>query len=844
MSNKHNGKSTQAAKGASQSPTRPHGAASTVAGPTVSQTPDWQAAAKSAQERLVEQKREQEADIRRLRTEADADIAKAKQQLVLEVSTKRSELSALEQAVKEQQRAYGSLERALSERESSCRKKEAALAEQAARLSEREINAEQGFLTEKVQILLPIQEQVARFREQRDKLEAEIAARQSAAQLTAREQAAQRAQTWAQQDAQRTASEADERRKFDEAFAVSRQQRQTQLEQEVAAERRKAEDGWRQTLKERTDLLDGRAAELRELTQNLDSQARELRRAQRDLNADQDMLAEDKSALERKVQRLVTEGTEDLRHQLDSLTQQLSDARTTRDTYGADLDSRRELDRRFGGRTPKQVLGDLTALERDRDGLAQQLRERLDPGAELRLAMLEKERSAWLEQQAVLQGDLAKATGELANRRLAAIELETLRTQKEALEASKQLLDGAVAELRGRVDELTRQDDHRNPMPALTDMDADENLQTQSRTTSPLRRATPTLAEFAQDLRHRIAVGVEGRTLYYAERDVRAFLGGLAMTRLMLLQGISGTGKTSLPLAFTTAVGGAVEVVEVQAGWRDRQDLIGYYNAFHRHYYPTNFLQALYRAGTPAHKDRLFLIVLDEINLSRPEQFFADFLSALEQPIDMRRLTLVQDAIPEGPKLLVDGKHLPIPPNVWFVGTANHDESTTGFAEKTYDRAHIMEMPRKTEASEFEVQSRGPRGAISHVELEKAFDEAVMSHGTDAKKATAWLRTAQFAKTLQSQFRVSWGNRLENQLGRYLPVVVEAGGSVGEAMDHLLETKVLRKLRDRHDVRHTALEQLREQLWEAWPELDEKNLPDRCLALIEDELGKKRQEDV
>jgi len=67
------------------------------------------------------------------------------------------------------------------------------------------------------------------------------------------------------------------------------------------------------------------------------------------------------------------------------------------------------------------------------------------------------------------------------------------------------------------------------------------------------------------------------------------------MTRFILLQGISGTGKTSLGLALAHAVGAGVEVVEVQAGWRDRQDLIGYYNAFHRHYYATyhNYLVEL-----------------------------------------------------------------------------------------------------------------------------------------------------------------------------------------------------------------------------------------------------------
>jgi hypothetical protein len=591
-------------------------------------------------------------------------------------------------------------------------------------------------------------------------------------------------------------------------------------------------------------VLDERAAELDERADTLAARARELRGAEQDLKAEQEILAEDKAALDRKVERMVTERTEALRHETEGLRQQLGDARALRDDYFAELESRRELDRRFHGRTPKQIVADLKALESERDALVLQVRELPDARAAERLGALERERSTWLEERAVLQGDLARATGELATRRLAAIELEALRKQKEALEIHKQLLDGAVEELHVRVDELTRQEDHRNPMTALADLDESEEFQDEVRTTTPFGRATPTLREFAEDLRHRIAVGVEGRTLYYAERDVRAFLGGLAMTRLMLLQGISGTGKTSLPLAFASAVGGGLEVVEVQAGWRDRQDLVGYYNAFHRHYYVTNFLRALYKAGTPAYRDRVFMMVLDEINLSRPEQFFADFLSALEQPAADRRLTLVSDPVANAPRLMKEGLYLPIPPNVWFVGTANHDESTSEFADKTYDRAHVMEMPRKTDAAQFDVVTKGARNAISYETLEGAFAAAAHSQEVAVRRATLWLRKAPFATSLGQRFRVGWGNRLEHQLARYLPVVVETGGSIGEAMDHLLATKVLRKLKDRHDVRATALEELRDQILTAWDGLDESDPPERCVALIENEIATKKDEEL
>ncbi len=126
-----------------------------------------------------------------------------------------------------------------------------------------------------------------------------------------------------------------------------------------------------------------------------------------------------------------------------------------------------------------------------------------------------------------------------------------------------------------------------------------------------------------------------GKRLYYSQQDIRAFLGGIAMSKLHILQGISGTGKTSLPIAFAGALGRRgrenYKLVEVQAGWRDRQDLIGYYNFFEGTFYETEFLTALYEARCPEFRAQIYIIILDEMNLSRPEQYFVDFLSKLEQ---------------------------------------------------------------------------------------------------------------------------------------------------------------------------------------------------------------------
>lgn len=178
----------------------------------------------------------------------------------------------------------------------------------------------------------------------------------------------------------------------------------------------------------------------------------------------------------------------------------------------------------------------------------------------------------------------------------------------------------------------------------------------------------------------------------YRINDIAVFLGGLAMARLHLLEGMSGIGKTSLPKAFAAALHTDCAVVEVQAGWRDRTDLFGHHNTFEHRFEESDFLQALYRAGTPRYRDRPFFIVLDEMNLSCPEQYFSVLLSKLENN-DGKAIQLVSSSTGRPPALFENGIGLRLPDNVWFIGTANQDESTLEFADKTYNRAHLMQLP-------------------------------------------------------------------------------------------------------------------------------------------------------
>ncbi len=303
--------------------------------------------------------------------------------------------------------------------------------------------------------------------------------------------------------------------------------------------------------------------------------------------------------------------------------------------------------------------------------------------------------------------------------------------------------------------------------------------------------SVPGLKQFAEELQHRIATAEEQVELFYPLEDIRLLLGGLAMSQLHVFQGISGTGKTSLAKAFAKAMGGFCTDIAVQAGWRDRDDLLGHYNAFERRFYEKDCLQALYKAQTPRWRDTCNVILLDEMNLSRPEQYFAEFLSALEKNNrDERLISLAETAMPNAPVMLRDGRKILVPSNVWFIGTANHDETTNELADKTYDRAHVMTLPKQDHR--FTIKQYDP-ASFSYASLNKAFDEACNKHRQEVGDLLKWLSEDDLTKQLETDFGLGWGNRFEKQAMRFIPVIKAAGGSEGEALDHLLSTRVMRK---------------------------------------------------
>lgn len=111
--------------------------------------------------------------------------------------------------------------------------------------------------------------------------------------------------------------------------------------------------------------------------------------------------------------------------------------------------------------------------------------------------------------------------------------------------------------------------------------------------------------------------------LYYDIKTIRLFIAGMASTKLIILQGISGTGKTSLPYSFGKFLQKDTTIASVQPSWRDRTELFCYFNEFTKNFNETEVLKRIYSSE---YNDDVNFILLDEMNIARVEYYFAEML--------------------------------------------------------------------------------------------------------------------------------------------------------------------------------------------------------------------------
>lgn len=192
--------------------------------------------------------------------------------------------------------------------------------------------------------------------------------------------------------------------------------------------------------------------------------------------------------------------------------------------------------------------------------------------------------------------------------------------------------------------------------------------------------------------------------LFYNMKDMANFHTAVKCNHLVILSGLSGTGKSALVNVYAKALGITSSVqqdekqllfIPVRPFWNDDSDLLGYVDLVHMVYRASDsgFVDFLVRAQKEENQDKLFIVCFDEMNLARVEHYFSQFLSLLELPANQRELRLYDKQYSGRLYNSADYPYsIRIGDNIKFIGTVNIDESTYHFSDKVLDRANVIQL--------------------------------------------------------------------------------------------------------------------------------------------------------
>lgn len=273
--------------------------------------------------------------------------------------------------------------------------------------------------------------------------------------------------------------------------------------------------------------------------------------------------------------------------------------------------------------------------------------------------------------------------------------------------------------------------------------------------------------------------------LIYSPTLIKRLAFSLMSKPFVILSGLAGSGKTQLALAFAKCLSENIKeqvcTVSIGADWTNREPLLGYPNALKSGEYvmpESGVLQLLMRANEDPSKP--YFLILDEMNLSVVERYFADFLSAMEsgEPI---KLWDGNEEVPAEIKL---------PKNVFIIGTINVDETTYMFSPKVLDRANVIEF--KIAPNEMEDYL----GKKVNINLEQAYSNCADMAVDFVNKAKSQVEKDEKNKDVLLSFfkelkevNAEFGYRTVNEISRYLHF------SDGElSADSAIDTAILQKL--------------------------------------------------
>lgn len=313
----------------------------------------------------------------------------------------------------------------------------------------------------------------------------------------------------------------------------------------------------------------------------------------------------------------------------------------------------------------------------------------------------------------------------------------------------------------------------------------------------------------------------------YTEKDLVNFHVAMKSSTLVILSGMSGTGKSKLFSLYGESLGLPSEeicMIPVRPSWTDDTDILGYLDTTTMLYRAadTGLVDTLRDASQ--NPDKLYLICFDEMNLARVEHYFSQFLSVLENPVGKRFLQLYNPELEgrvynanEYPSRIELGK------NLLFVGTVNLDESTFHFSDKVLDRANVIRFHR---CSFTELKKCSLEAPPKQEVLPTISTTAYLSFQNIEKRAIALTdQEIAFLSDLdalldETKTDGGIGFRILRQIDDYLKNVPQGASLThGEAFDLQIAQRVLTKLRGSREQLQDLLDESRKENGKYLPNL-------------------------
>lgn len=285
--------------------------------------------------------------------------------------------------------------------------------------------------------------------------------------------------------------------------------------------------------------------------------------------------------------------------------------------------------------------------------------------------------------------------------------------------------------------------------------------------------------------------------LIFNDRLITRFVASLLTKPFIILSGLSGSGKTKLAQAFAQWIcqdDSQYCLVPVGADWTNREPLLGYPNALKTDEYikPDNgALNIIIEANN--HPELPYFLILDEMNLSHVERYFADFLSVMESKgeISLFAEGTVNNGVPA---------KLRLPANLFIIGTVNIDETTYMFSPKVLDRANVIEFRVTKEEIEsfFANRKEVDMGKLKAqgASMAQSFLELAANSSFDNQDLTDTHQTlVNFFEQLKKT-GAEFGYRSASEIIRLIHQlsVIDAGLSANEKLDVAIMQKLLPKL--------------------------------------------------